>query len=420
MNRLKSKILIQVSAAILLVELVLLVISLDYRKREIRHSIETNPATAGLTQGDKAAVIRNDVRSYAFRIGGMIALIISGTVVLVYFRLNRLVLKPIQRLIDSNLALASGDQAGAVIREDEMPGDEIGDIMRTRQIMLDSLRYTEHELMTLNQELEIKVEERTCELQQALHELQQTNRRLIQSEKMIMMGTLTAGVIHELTQPMMALMFSLSQLDVLTNSHPEKCRLVSDVRARCQDLHDSMNSLRQFSRQSTTLHALDANKVIERVIYIIRHQLHVGRIDLKLDLAAALPLVLGDEVLIQHCLINLIANARDALVERPPQESKRITVRSRSSADEVLLEVIDNGGGMTAETLAAIKQPFFTTKPPEQGTGLGLMMVRQMLTELKGTMDVESSPGIGSRFSIHLPQASAINADSNQEAHHAA
>ncbi|MCA9792291.1 MAG: GHKL domain-containing protein, partial [Candidatus Eremiobacteraeota bacterium] len=112
----------------------------------------------------------------------------------------------------------------------------------------------------------------------------------------------------------------------------------------------------------------------------------------------------GDGNEIQQVLLNLVLNARDAVLAAD-QGQRRIVITTQSSGDEVVLTVNDTGVGMTAEQTARIFEPFFTTKPLGQGTGLGLAVSHQIVAKHRGRFEVESQPGSGSAFSVFFPAA---------------
>jgi signal transduction histidine kinase len=126
------------------------------------------------------------------------------------------------------------------------------------------------------------------------------------------------------------------------------------------------------------------------------------RIELKTALAPDAGRVRADPSQIQQILMNLAANARDAM-----PSGGRLTIHTSRTADtpDVMLQVTDTGHGMDEPTRARIFEPLFTTKDLEKGTGLGLATVHSIVTKLGGHISVESSPGRGARFSIHLPVA---------------
>jgi PAS domain S-box-containing protein len=235
---------------------------------------------------------------------------------------------------------------------------------------------------------------------------------LMQLQKMEAMGRVAAGVAHDFNNVLGVIMLNTSELlEVLPPDHP--CHAIaseiSEVLGRGVGL---TQQLLAFSRKSEVMPvALDPNTVIRRAEPMLR-RLVGTRAQLLLELSST-PEVIADPTQLDQIVMNLVVNARDAI-----QDGGTVTVATRvtdidaeiASANakaapgtHVVISVADTGHGMTPETKARLFEPFFTTKPVGKGTGLGLSVVFGVVQQSNGFVTVDSEPGQGARFDVHLP-----------------
>ena len=142
--------------------------------------------------------------------------------------------------------------------------------------------------------------------------------------------------------------------------------------------------------------------MINDVLSLLEHQMKTGRIQVRKELAAAPPIVLGIEYKLQQVFLNLFLNARDAM-----PKGGWLSITTRPSADGATVEVADTGSGIPTDQLSRIYDPFFTTKDIGKGTGLGLSITYGIVQEHGGTITCESAMGQGTRFTLTLPLAAA-------------
>jgi PAS domain S-box-containing protein len=244
-------------------------------------------------------------------------------------------------------------------------------------------------------------------------EQERLEKQLQQAQKMEAVGTLAGGVAHEFNNILMAIrgytqLLSLDP-DPLgnTNAYLEK---IETCTSRAADLTEKMLT---FSRlDSGEKVALQINQVVLEVADLIGHTFPPS-ITIDLDLREELPLIAGNPYHLEQVLLNLAVNARDAMAQ-----GGRITFQTRSIRTDaefrrehpwaraesyIEITVSDQGTGMTAQEVARIFDPFYTTKEPGQGTGLGLAVAYSIIESHGGVIAVDSEPGQGSRFTIHLP-----------------
>ena len=229
--------------------------------------------------------------------------------------------------------------------------------------------------------------------------------RFSQAEKLAAIGTLAAGVMHEINNPLATIAacaegLELSLADV-TPPLREGLQLIQSEVQRCKGITDS---LLDFSRPKATDKAMvDVNAVIERTVFILKHHSRFKKLTVRLDLDRSLGAVVhaNEEQLVQ-VFMSLLINAMDAMRE---QGAVELRTKWGDDATTVLAEVVDHGEGIRRADLSKIFEPFFTTKAPGRGTGLGLSICYAIVAEHGGRIEVDSIPGEGSVFRIVLPRA---------------
>jgi two-component system NtrC family sensor kinase len=233
-------------------------------------------------------------------------------------------------------------------------------------------------------------------------ELRHREEELIQSKKLASLGVLTAGVAHELTNP-------LNNISMIAqNYHDLYPRLNEEQRVGFMDLVDQetvriqkiVKNLLDFSKPKDAIpHEADINAVIQKTLMLVQNMIDVSNIETLVNPAEGLPHVFVDENQMQQVLVNLITNAVQAM----PQGGKLyIGTRAGRSGRSVELTVMDTGKGIAPEYLPHIFDPFFSTKG-EGGTGLGLSVSYGIIKNHRGEIRVESKVGVGTTFTIELP-----------------
>ena len=246
---------------------------------------------------------------------------------------------------------------------------------------------------------------------QLVEELQKTQAEAAQKEKLAVIGTLSAGINHEICNPLGIVKaqceaFLLDQQDGIL------------VGKTSQDLMDRMSSilqvaLKQIDRATAitqklsnfakpikepTAQPVSIPQEIDEVLLLVGHDLKLDKIEVVKEIDPNLPSILVDRRQLQEVLFNILRNAGQAI--KPPGT---ITVRAHTHQNDVRVIISDTGSGMPPETLNKIYNPFFTTKEPGKGTGLGLFIVRQIVERNKGRITVESTVGKGTTFYLDFP-----------------
>ncbi|BBO83980.1 two-component system sensor histidine kinase NtrB [Desulfosarcina ovata] len=242
------------------------------------------------------------------------------------------------------------------------------------------------------------------DLRERIHiqqKLEKTQLQLIQSEKMASLGKLSAGVAHQLNNPLGGITLytklMLEDYDLEDNAREDLYRILNDAQ-RCRD---TVKELLEFARQTRQfMKPLNINKAIEQTLFLIENQTLFHNIRVKKNMAPFVPLVVADSQQLGHVFMNIIINAAQAM---DGQGTITITTRESAAKDRVIIDVADTGPGISSKNLAHIFEPFFTTKEEGQGTGLGLSVVYGIVENHGGTISARSVLGRGSTFTIELP-----------------
>ncbi|MEP7087807.1 MAG: GAF domain-containing protein [Gemmatimonadota bacterium] len=232
-----------------------------------------------------------------------------------------------------------------------------------------------------------------------LTEERRVAEQLRQSEKLVALGELVAGVAHEVNNPLTGIsaFAQLLQEERLTPDQLEAAQMIKREADRAVSvIRDLLTFARKTGPRSVPI---DMNALIEQTMRLRTYGLRTAGIEMKQELAPGLPRVHGDDRQLQQVLLNLVVNAEHAVANC----TKRIiTVRTSVAAGRVIVEVSDTGQGMSAEVQKRIFEPFFTTKPEGTGTGLGLSVSFGIVQTHGGTLTVHSAPGAGATFRLTL------------------
>jgi two-component system NtrC family sensor kinase len=236
-------------------------------------------------------------------------------------------------------------------------------------------------------------------------EWRQAQERFSQAEKLAAIGTLAAGVMHEINNPLATIAACAEGLELTHEDAPpdilEGLRLIQSEVQRCKGIVDS---LLDFSRPKATDKVLvDVNAAIDRTLFVLKHHTRFKKLQVKTDLDRSLGTVIraNEEQLVQ-VFMALLINAMDAMHERGTVE---LRTRRGDDGSSVVAEVLDQGEGIRRADIPKLFEPFFTTKAPGRGTGLGLSICYAIVAEHGGRIEVDSTPGEGSVFRILLPRA---------------
>jgi len=313
-----------------------------------------------------------------------------GTVLVVagYFLIKRNVVAPTRKLLLATQHIAAGDLD---VRLEKNGPREIYDLADSFNLMLDSLKQSREQT------------QKTIALLQASNtERQQTQNELVRSAKLASVGSLAAGMAHEIGNPLGALTgyLSLLQKDLATTPSHEIVRAAQHCVERMDLLIKDL--LDYAAPEPARIESYDPWELLMHCVRRLELQGLRKRLYFDYEPNLTLPPVAIARHKLEQILMNLLLNSRDAC-----DENGHISLSAEVKGEKVVLWITDNGCGIAAEQLAQIFDPFFTTKPPGQGRGLGLAVCQRLLAEVEGDIRCESVVGQGSRFCIELPRAKA-------------
>jgi PAS domain S-box-containing protein len=248
-------------------------------------------------------------------------------------------------------------------------------------------------------------------------EMRRTEERLLQAAKLATLGQIASEVAHELNQPLSILRMTLENLcDPAAPGVSAGCRDSLAAAARqIERMADIVSQLRVYSRMESPPAApfspLDA---VVNTVRLMTPQMAAAGIEIILDVPADGPQVMGRAGHFEQVLLNLLANARDAVLDRPHPDTPpriKITVEQTSADNAMRILVEDNGGGVPAALWDRIYEPFFTTKDAGRGTGLGLSISADIVRQLGGTLSGSNTPE-GARFVVVVPLARLVSSPS--------
>jgi signal transduction histidine kinase len=236
--------------------------------------------------------------------------------------------------------------------------------------------------------------------QRTIEELRQAQTQLLQSEKLATIGQMAAGIAHELNTPLTYIMGNLELLQAHSLQDGQK-DMLNSVAKGAERIKGLAQSLLAFSRPSQeALVPVSPNEVIARSLELCHYQILKGGVQLRKELEADLPRVMGVSNQLEMAFINLVVNAIHAM----EGGGGVLTVSSALRGDDVEIAVGDSGPGIPDAIQATLFEPFVTTKPEGKGTGLGLSTVLMVVERHRGRIDFTTSPE-GTSFRIALPAA---------------
>jgi signal transduction histidine kinase len=249
------------------------------------------------------------------------------------------------------------------------------------------------------------LQDRLEELERTTSELTAAQEQLVRSARLAAVGRLSAGIAHEIGNPLAAIRGLLDLMQMGDLDREEEKEFVGRIQQETERIHHTIRDLLDFARNEPTQtgrveSSADLSEVVSDTVKLIDRQNRFREIDLAVDLDQQLPRVRGDHERLRQLLLNLLFNAADALGGKG-----RIEVRAANSDGMVRLTVVDDGPGINDEIIRQVFDPFVTTKAPGQGTGLGLAVCHTIVEQLGGSIEVENREQGGAAFEVRLPAA---------------
>lgn len=322
---------------------------------------------------------------------GLLITFFASTVLLttlVGYLITHSVVRPVEEMANVSLRIARGDLAAAPAVPDS--GDEMEELAKSMAAMLKTLRDHRLEL------------ERACD--EAARRAQTAERELLSAQRLASMGTLAAGIAHEINNPLGGLMNAVAMLrdaKIPEDRREEYYELVLDGLQRIQGIVGRV--LTMAPRPIATIPILLSLPASDAVA-LLEHRARKESLELELRIEGEPPLVLGDRGELVQVFLNLLINAFDAIADRAAADAEfaasgrgRVRVIVRTQGSEAVASVSDNGVGIPPENRDRVFDPFFTTKEPGRGSGLGLAVVYGIVRSHHGSVSIAPDPDLRPR-----------------------
>jgi two-component system NtrC family sensor kinase len=321
-------------------------------------------------------------------------LLLTGALILLtaYVALTRLIVRPVENLTQASERLATGTLATAV---------PVGGAAEIARLAI-SFNRMARDLRVDRASLETRVEE----LLRATRELRKTQDQLIRSEKLASVGRLSAGIAHEIGNPLAAILGFVELLQSGGLPEADEREFLRRVKHEVERIHRIIRELLDYSRADaqppSADEEADLTRVVEEAVKLVAPQKDLRGINIERRFAEDLPRVRGSESELIQLVLNLLLNAADAV----SGDGSILIEVADEAPSELLLAVSDSGPGIADDVRDKLFEPFVTTKPPGKGTGLGLAVSQAIVLRLGGSIRAENQPPRGARFEVRVPKTS--------------
>ena len=319
--------------------------------------------------------------------------------------------RPVKKIQEAMAQAEAGDLKAEVVLNSS---DELGMIAGSYNRMLRQIREATTERISLierinnfNVELKSKVENATAELTKRNRELRELNEKLLKMqlelvrlERLAVAGQLTATFAHEVGTPLNLISGHVQLLIESFSDNEFLLKKLILVQSQIRRLSEIVRRLLDATRRpKLELAAVNLNQLIQEVSALIRPTLQLRKVEFDHRLQEDLPVIQADRKQLEQVLLNLINNSLDAM-----PDGGHLLIETETRSDQfVAIKIADTGQGIERENIERLFQPMFTTKEIGQGTGLGLTICRAIIKEHGGAIEVKSTVGEGTTFSVFLP-----------------
>ena len=309
--------------------------------------------------------------------------------------------RPIRRFVDAIARIRAGDTAATVRIES---ADEFGVMAQHFNEMMVRVNQFSDELQSRVKEAVAELDQRYQEVQRLNEQLFEMQRRLSHAERLSVSGRIMAQVAHEIGTPLHSVAGHLELLrkelpaDLLTDDAARRLGIIETQLARVTEIITQLLDLTR--RSAGDPGPVDVGRLVRETIEVVRPGMSAARLGFRVEPPSELPRVHGHAGQLQQVILNLLTNAMDAT---PPGGRVEVATRAVPERGQVVIEVSDSGHGIATAHRKQIFEPFFSTKAPGQGSGLGLFISSQIVRDHKGRIEVESEPGRRTTFRVVLP-----------------
>uniref|UniRef100_A0A832G1A1 histidine kinase n=1 Tax=Ignavibacterium album TaxID=591197 RepID=A0A832G1A1_9BACT len=243
-------------------------------------------------------------------------------------------------------------------------------------------------------------------LDKAYRDLQNAQSNLIQSEKLATVGTLTAGLAHEINNPVAGLQNCIRRIKNDPANIEQNMKYLVMMENAVDKIEKVVGNLLNFTRkQSGDFISLSISEIVENSLLLVSHRLEKLRISVTNNIPTNLPMIKGNKNQLEQVMLNLFINSIDSIEEKiskHPDSERRLILSASRESDFIKIKIEDTGIGIPENILDKIFDPFFTTKSPGKGTGLGLSVVYNIIDAHQGKIYFESEEGKGTKVNLHL------------------
>ncbi|MCP4899253.1 MAG: HAMP domain-containing protein [bacterium] len=326
-----------------------------------------SPGAAALVLGFSLDAIEDKVRGVArwIVIAGLALMFFNSLLTATYVET---LIRPILKLNQTMKRASGGDLS---VRAPVRRGDEVGELSDAFNLMMD-------------------------ELEDAREREKVQRAQLAHTEKMAAVGTLAAGVAHEVNNPLAGVLACIENIRANPEDEAMRDQYIELIRDGLKRIERTVANLLDFSRpREVRLEPSSLNHSIRHVVELVGYQLRSAQVTVDFDLDPGRALIMADHFQAEQLLLNLVLNAMQAM-----PDGGTLSLSTRRRRDKVIVEVTDTGVGISSEDRERIFDPFFTTREVGEGTGLGLTVSDSILAVHGGSMEVQSTVGEGSTFRL--------------------
>lgn len=354
---------------------------------------------------EKLDTVSNIALQYLLSLSWIAVVTIILMLAAFYLLFQNLVYQPLDKILRAMEKAKSGNLEVAVL-ENEKP-DEFGKLTSNFNSMMAQISEMTDERRRQNEILKEKVGEATYELQNKNEQLETANlelfratRQMTEMERLAAAGQTAAQFAHEVGTPLNLISGHVQLLQTKVSPDSKEANRLQIINSQIERIENIVRDMLDRTRfGAVELKPVNLNELLHKTIDTVEPTLQEKNVELQLDLPDEITEISGDSDRLQQVFLNLINNALDAM-----PDGGKLKISTYKKDKKICADFSDSGIGMSKETTGKIFQTLFTTKERGQGTGLGLVVVKQILQEHNAEIEVESEPDIGSKFTICFPE----------------
>lgn len=366
--------------------------------------VSGNRVTGAVEVVERLDTVSNIALQYLWSLSWIAAVTILLMLAAFYLLFQNMVYQPLDKLLTAMEKAKKGDLEAAVL-ENKKP-DEIGKLTNNFNSMMAQINEMSEERRRQNEILSEKVGEATSELVHKNDQLETANlelfratRRMTEMERLAAAGQTAAQFAHEVGTPLNLISGHVQLLQTKVPTESKEANRLQIINTQIERIEHIVRDMLDRTRfGAVELKSLNLNELLNKTVDTVEPTLQEKNVELNLDFSNDISEISGDADRLQQVFLNLINNALDAM-----PDGGKLSISTYKTREKICAEFSDSGIGMSRETSEKIFQTLFTTKERGRGTGLGLVVVKQILQEHSAEIEVESEPEKGAKFTICFP-----------------